>query len=377
MFRLFCVVFAAGFFFSCEDYTEERQLVSGGNIDEVLLVVAEDQIDTEFSDTLVWYFTQLYPGLPQAEPRFNVRIKSIQQFLGAGDLLRKYRTIVFASPLNEQNQVSSLIRDKLGEEHLEKSGRDENFFYATQQDVYAAPQLVVYLFAPTTETLVSRLENNLPRFYNVITKHENEQIRAKLFTEGVDQRIIPLLQEQFGISMRVPAPYYLKVQDTNFLWIAKDLAFRDQRGDVVKEVKQNIMIAEFPLDEIDLEELAADTIEGKDLQAYPFILRDRIGRKYVHGSTEANYMRTELREPLYQTVIQLDGVPVMESRGLWRLEDQFMGGPFVNYILKDEEAGRLLMIEVFVYAAGSQKRPLVRELEAIVSTTDLDPEVLD
>jgi len=45
-----------------------------------------------------------------------------------------------------------------------------------------------------------------------------------------------------------------------------------------------------------------------------------------------------------------------------------MGGPFLSYTFKDEESGRLIVIEGFSYTPSAKKRDFVFELEAILKT---------
>jgi hypothetical protein len=55
-------------------------------------------------------------------------------------------------------------------------------------------------------------------------------------------------------------------------------------------------------------------------------------------------------------------------RGLWKLENAFMGGPFINISLLDENRNRVVTVDAFVYAPSLDKRIYVRELEAILNT---------
>jgi hypothetical protein len=55
-------------------------------------------------------------------------------------------------------------------------------------------------------------------------------------------------------------------------------------------------------------------------------------------------------------------------RGLWKLENAFMGGPFINISLLDENRNRVVTVDAFVYAPGLDKRNYVREVEAILNT---------
>ena len=55
-------------------------------------------------------------------------------------------------------------------------------------------------------------------------------------------------------------------------------------------------------------------------------------------------------------------------RGLWRVEGDMMGGPFVSHAQLDPSGQRVLVVEGFVYAPESNKANLIRRLEAALYT---------
>ncbi len=82
-------------------------------------------------------------------------------------------------------------------------------------------------------------------------------------------------------------------------------------------------------------------------------------------------MRTEPQfTPIYKEV-EFNNVKALESRGLWFVEGDFMGGPFISYTIEDKENERLIVVEGFSYSPSSKKRDVVFELEAILKTIKL------
>ena len=57
-----------------------------------------------------------------------------------------------------------------------------------------------------------------------------------------------------------------------------------------------------------------------------------------------------------------------ETRGTWEVQGDFMGGPFINYLVKDTINNRTLYIEGFVFSPSQRKRDNIIELEAIIKT---------
>ena len=60
-----------------------------------------------------------------------------------------------------------------------------------------------------------------------------------------------------------------------------------------------------------------------------------------------------------------DKIPAIETRGLWRLFNDYMGGPFVNYCFRDSQGQRLVMIDCFVYSPKQSKRDQLMQLESV------------
>ena len=48
-----------------------------------------------------------------------------------------------------------------------------------------------------------------------------------------------------------------------------------------------------------------------------------------------------------------------------------MGGPFVNYLLKDEKSNQWIVVEGFAFAPSVSKREFMFELNSILSTISI------
>jgi hypothetical protein len=69
--------------------------------------------------------------------------------------------------------------------------------------------------------------------------------------------------------------------------------------------------------------------------------------------------------PIYSNPVDFNGRFAIETRGLWRLENDFMGGPFVNYTFVNEKNNKVVTIDGYVFAPNKPKRDLLIQLEAI------------
>jgi hypothetical protein len=92
----------------------------------------------------------------------------------------------------------------------------------------------------------------------------------------------------------------------------------------------------------------------------------------VPGGFPGSYMTTESRyiTPVYKAIMLNDrycGV----LRGLWRMQGDMMGGPFVCHVRLDEENQRVVVAEAFVYAPETDKRNYMRRAESALYTLRL------
>ena len=84
--------------------------------------------------------------------------------------------------------------------------------------------------------------------------------------------------------------------------------------------------------------------------------------------------------PMFVEEKTVNGLYTIEAKGIWDIVNDFMGGPFVSYLMLDEKNGELIFVEGFLHAPArvmrddpsrSNKRDLMQEVELIVSSTRL------
>ncbi|MDV7396699.1 DUF4837 family protein, partial [Arthrospira platensis SPKY1] len=103
-------------------------------------------------------------------------------------------------------------------------------------------------------------------------------------------------------------------------------------------------------------------------KAYMIAMQDSLG-KWVSSTLPNTYKRTNVVD-LPVTFQWLENTPTytLESRGVWEMEGDFMGGPFVSRLLLSPDSKTLFFIEAFLYAPGREKRELMQELVLIMDT---------
>ena len=94
--------------------------------------------------------------------------------------------------------------------------------------------------------------------------------------------------------------------------------------------------------------------------------RNEITRAFTRGPREDSYMTLSA---MYQPIafdLKKDSLDITELRGLWELENGFMGGPFISHSVYDASRQRIVTVDGYIYYPNQKKRIKLKQLEAII-----------
>ena len=316
----FLLLIGVFFIIACQKETKSSDAVteSSGLINNVSIIIDNGLWNSEVGDTIRYKLAAEVEGLPMSEPLFSLNQYPENIFKG---FMKNSRNIVIVK-------------------------RGENKGFSATVNQFANPQNVFYLLASTNEGIIALLEKNADSIINTIKRTEilekQKRIKKSLLSEGK-------LINTFGLSLKIPSAYQYAMEKDKFFWIKKE----------IPSGNSSLLVYEVPIHKIEKDTALTCNITT---------LRDSIGKLYVHGPLQNTYMVTEDAYAPYFYKTQLDSKPTYLTKGVWELKNDFMAGPFVNYAIKDEKNNRFIIIEGFVYAPSKEKRDLVQELEAIISS---------
>lgn len=284
---------------------------------ELLVVANKDWLKTEAGQSLVQTVEAPIEGLPQGEPNF--RVTYINPFAFDG-VFKTYANIVKVEVEKKYAEAKMVV----------------------QHNVYARPQIVVYLYAPDASTFVSYMAAHGNEVLALLNK--NEFVRERSFLQKhYSGTLMRAAQQQFGVSLNAPKDVDDLKRGKNFLWASASK----------QEFRQNVCLYTIPLQDLTLERLVD--------------VRDSVMKVNIPGGREDQWMETD-RRTVSCSVVMEKGQKLFVVRGLWDMKNDAMGGPFVCYVYPDEAHERLLVAEGFVFAPEEKKRPIVRQLEAALQT---------
>jgi hypothetical protein len=101
--------------------------------------------------------------------------------------------------------------------------------------------------------------------------------------------------------------------------------------------------------------------------------RNLVTKQHIPGPSEGSYMitSTDFISPVISYPNDFPVDYVVEVRGLWMVENDFMGGPYINYTFVDQKNNRLISMDGYVYNPNEFKRNYLRQMESIFYTLKL------
>ncbi len=308
---------------SCDNGKKIYIADSSGNLNMVNVISENELWDSELGEEVRALMAQDAEGLPQKEPLYKLRHIPTKAFT---DFAKKNRTFVKFS-LGQKNDIE------------------------IAKDSFARPQLGIFIEGKTESDLINLFKANHKKIFNEINNTEiNEKWRRISKSPGNVEEF----KNKLGVSLKYPTAYrYANKDKEDFIWLRKDI----EKGSM------EIFAYEVPISAIENENPVITNIVR---------IRDSIGKAHVPGPREGTYMITEEIYMPYLYKTKIDGKFAYETKGTWVVKDAFMGGPFLNYAVKDEKNNRYVMIEGIVFKPTAEKRNNVFEIEAIAKSLKIE-----
>ena len=310
---------------SCgSDSTTLRKNITG-NAGELVVVISRDSWDGAPGKVIRETMAQPQIMLPQDEPLFNLVDVPHNGFK---QIFKTTRNII-------QTSISTNV--------------DEEGIKFTD-DVWAYPQATVQISAKSPESFVALFNENKDRIISYFLAAEKER-NTMNYNRVYDKAVYNVLNQDFGLTMKVPPGFRIVKQTKDFMWVQFD----------TPEIFQGIVIYTYPF-----------VSDSAFTVNYQLPIRDSLLKAHVEGPTEGSYMTTEKRIDQVFNVMKHNGNYAAEMRGLWRLKNDFMGGPYVALSELDLSNQRVINAFGFVYAPSKNKRNLLRQVEAMIYSLKLN-----
>jgi len=291
---------------------------AAGKPGEVIVVVEKSVWNSSVGDALKSKLMDNYPALPQNESTFSLYPLPLANFSDIFQVNRNIIKITF-----NPNSDSALMR--IG------------------HDRWAKPQLILEMIAKDIPRMTNLINLNADKIKEIFLNEERERLK-QVYTKFREKSLIAPIQKKYGIDLIIPSGYKLNLDTNNFMWISSETPY----------MSQGLFIYSLPY---------TDTAIFNTSKLLS--IRDSILKLYIPGPLPGSYMTTEHNFTPTEKRFELNKNFCYEIRGLWRVENDFMGGPFVNLstVIKNKN---LVITEGYVYAPKDNKKTYIWQLEAIL-----------
>ena len=318
-----------------------------GSPGQLLLVMDYDLWKSEVGDSLLYKLEAPYPLLPAPEPIFDVTRIDADTLLNIKKIKKQWRNILFIGDLSSNSYTSKSIANTLGAEDILKAKENPNFNIASEQDKWAEGQMIQYVFADGRENLIKTILSRYPQIIKGFTEEDLKMVSNTVYSMGTNQEGIEKLRD-LGIGLKIPGDFRLSHQSGNDFWFKKDS--RDVMSSILVRVAD--YSKEMPVTK---ENLIAQ--------------RDDMGKLYISSPTPGSFMETDTKSiGIFMDEIALNNNYAIEAKGIWRMKNDFMGGPFASYLVYNEAQQKVVFVDGFVYAPSKSKRKYLQRLELVLSS---------
>ena len=321
--HLTALIVALALLAACSDKprTTRKDRSAGGTAEILVVTQNDEQWKGMIGDSIRHYFLDYQYGLPQPESQNDLAHINLNGF---SDMFKKHKCIL-------EVEINP---------HVEFAKAE------TAENLWAAPQRYVKITAPNATAWVELFEGQKEVYKLWFDKVERERILS-VFRPSVDNGIANAIKAKMGFTLTVPQGFYIAKDEPNFMWLRKEL----------ERSSSCLLIYQTPY--MDTAQFGVNSLVA---------MRNRMLQQYVPGPLEGSYMATETEfvPPLVHYVPDFPAGYAVEMRGMWKVENDFMGGPFVSYTFADDRTGNLVTVEGYYYEPNQKKRNMMLQLEAIL-----------
>lgn len=303
-------------------YTDPSTI--SGKQGDVLVVINKDYWDSPLGQMIRDSLKQSYPMLPQAEARFKV-----------SNVAPKGFTAMFQIQRN-------IIRVDINPSNANK--------VAYRKNVWATPQCVIDIKAEDYNSAEELFKSNASQISSVIEGAERERIisnNSRYSSVSIEHEV----DNMFGGSPVFPKETKIYDKGKNHMWLATCNT---------DYIKQYILIYKYPV------------VNGEDMMSESSLIQNnqKAVNSYIPGTREGSYMTHSKYISPEVEYLTYNNKSFAEIRGLWEVENDYMGGPFITHVMYSPDGKYMIGVEGFVYAPKFDKIQYMRAVEAVVYSFD-------
>lgn len=297
-----------------------------GSVNEILVITPKVRWDGPIGDSIRAYFGQPQMGLPQGEPVFDLISLPMSNF---DKTVKAHRNVLIVSLKSSVDTASITYSDS----------------------PWARSQKVFRIVAPTEEAFYKVFDANKEKIMSVFLAAERDRL-IDIYKSSPNTKVFDTFRDEYDMLLYCPGGYNINKDTADFVWASYETRV-DSRGFIFFE----------------------EPYESVSRLEYQVIL-DEVNEKlkqFIPGPLDSTWMALDMVTPMTAANYQYAGKHyAWLIKGLWQVENDYMGGPFVLNVVLDQKNNRVLYMMGYVYAPDGKKRNLLRQVESIVYSMNID-----
>lgn len=294
---------------------------------EVMVVIPDQDWQAKQGRALFAVLDTDIPGLPQPERSFHISQVDPKRF---DQILNIFRNIIIVD-INKQIYSKTSMK--------------------FTRDKYAMEQIVLTIQSPSADDFADFCFDHGQDIIDFLTKMEMNRLIKEL-KDKYSKKTAELAKEIFDCEFHAPEEIKSYKKGENFFWTSSNGA----------SALVNICMYSYPY-------------EGPETFNKQYVLakRDSVMAVNIPGTLPSMHMATDTMCTFVKPIV-VHNQYALEARGLWYMENDGMGGPFVSHSRVDTTRNLVIVVEGFVFAPEKMKRGLMRRLEGSLYTLNLPDE---
>ena len=310
---------------SCGNNTKPLLPNVSGKAGEVIVVVGKDNWEGNLGNEIGSLLARDCEYLPQREPLYSLVNLAPSAF---SDMFKLHRNILIFN--------------------IDSSVAKQGVIYRT--DVWARPQCVIQVNATCADSAIVVLRKNGENIAGAIEQAERNRVIANTLLYE-EPKLGEVVSKMIGGRIQFPMGYNLKRVTDELIWSADEKQDGTEGGFFYK----------CPVTD------KTPFTEGNIIAR-----RNAFLKEYVPATAEGSYMTTSVFVKPGIKFLKYHNLDFVETRGLWEVYNDYMGGPFVSHSFYSKDGKEIIALEAWVYAPKYDKRQYLRQTESLLYSFEWD-----
>lgn len=326
-----------------------KKEIAKGSLSKIYIIADDSNWDNALKDSISYYFQSAFPILPAPEPLYDLMRYTTQEIKNKKER-RELRTYLMLIDMNDPDALATqMALQDVGPAKAKEIQTNKQAKLIIGKNKWADNQIIIYAFGYGQDQIIENIRANFNTIDKAIRQVEEPARQKSIYLSGTNSEVKSEVRAAMDINLEVPSDYFLALNDEagEVIWLRKE----------TDKVSYNIMIK-------DMGTFDEANFSKEGMKA----IRNELGL-LVSSNQEDSYMIiNDIDLPIVMSSTSFNNNFALEAKGIWELENDFMGGPYISYIIHNPNTNRVIFIDGFVHAPGEEKRDLMLNLKYIIQT---------